>query len=313
MDGRLDIIYLTRSQVIETYSKTIDYSGGGTKSTLNERLLDDILDQVHNDDLNPAFEDKLTCLVYAINRNHVFGDGNKRLSISVGALFLLLNGYMSCTNRYMAEMENISHHLAAGKIDKDLLHDVLSSILNGETDYEEGLKLRYLEAISDGGIGMTNNMVNIHKLSIKPSSQKKIVFISYCWENKEHTAWVRQLAEDLSPYFKIRLDQKLPLGMELNRFMENSVATSDKVLVITTPEYKDRADNRKRGVGYETSLITDDLVNDQNRIKFIPIIRKGTKEESFPRYLGSRKGLDMTDDSSYIDQLEVLVTNLMDY
>lgn len=313
MEHRLDIIYLTHSQVIETYSKIIDYSGGDTKSALNEELLDAILNQVQNDDENPAFEDKLTCLVYAINRNRVFGDGNKRLSISVGALFLLLNGYMSCTNRYMAEMENISNHLATGKIDKELLHDVLSSILNGDSDYEEGLKLRYLEAISDGGIGMKDDMANIHKLSIKPSSKKKVVFISYCWENKEHTAWVRQLAEDLSPYFKIRLDQKLPLGMELNRFMENSVATSDKVLVIATPEYKDRADQRKRGVGYETSLITDDLVNDKNCIKFIPIIRKGTKEESFPRYLGSRKGLDMTDDSCYIAQLEELVTNLMEY
>lgn len=29
-----------------------------------------------------------------------------------------------------------------------------------------------------------------------------------------------------------------------------------EVLIIATPEYKDRADNRKFGVGYETSLIS---------------------------------------------------------
>ena len=313
MEELLDIIYLTRDQVIETYSKTIDYSGGGTKKGLNLILLDSILDQVHNDSECPTFEDKLTCLIYAINRNHVFVDGNKRLSITVGALFLLLNGYMSCTNRYMVEMENISHHLAAGRIDKDLLHDVLSSILNGETDYEEGLKLRYLEAISEGGIGMDVDISNLHGLDAIPASKKKVVFISYCWEDDKHTAWVKQLAEDLSPYFKIRLDQKLPLGMELNAFMERSVATSDKVLIIATPEYKNRADNRLRGVGYETSLITDDLVNDQNRIKFIPIIRKGTKETSFPRYLGSRKGLYMTDNNGYQEQMKELVKNLLEY
>ena len=96
-------------------------------------------------------------------------------------------------------------------------------------------------------------------------------------------------------------------------FMEQSVAESDKVLIIATPEYKDRADNRKRGVGYETSLITDDLVNDQNRVKFIPIIRKGTKETAYPRYLGSRKGLYMTDDAIYKEQFEELVRNLMEY
>lgn len=66
-------------------------------------------------------------------------------------------------------------------------------------------------------------------------------------------------------------------------------------------------------MGYETSLITDDLVNDQNKIKFMPIIRKGTKETSFPRYLGSRKGLDMTDNECYQEQLDELVRNLLEY
>ena len=150
-------------------------------------------------------------------------------------------------------------------------------------------------------------------LDVEVPTSKKIVFVSYCWEDDEHTAWVKRLAEDLSQWVKIRIDQKLPLGVELNRFMEQAVATSNKVLIIATPEYKDRADNRKRGVGYETSLITDDLVNDQNKIKFIPIIRKGTKETSYPRYLGSRKGLYMTDDGGYKEQLNELVKNLLEY
>ena len=153
MEEQLDVIYLTREQVLETYSKTIDYSGGGTKDSIHLELLDGILDFVKNDLYYPTFEDKLTYLVFAVNRNHLFADGNKRLSITVGALFLLLNGYMSCVGRYMAEMENISYHLAAGRIDKELLKDVLSSILNGEADFEEGLKLRILEAINGGEVG----------------------------------------------------------------------------------------------------------------------------------------------------------------
>ena len=143
--------------------------------------------------------------------------------------------------------------------------------------------------------------------------RRKVIFISYCWESEEHKKWVRHLAEDLSSVFDIRIDQELPLGCELTTFMEQAIAQSDKVLIIATPEYKRRADNRIRGVGYETSLITDDLVTDQNRIKFIPIIRKGTKEESYPRYLGSRKGADMTDDQQYHEVLEVLKDNLLKY
>lgn len=313
MEERLRIIYLSREQVLATYSKTIDLSGGEIREVLHPELLDGILIQVKDDAVYPSFEEKLTFLVYSFNREHVFADGNKRLSVTVGALFLLQNGYMNCMNRYMSEMENISNHLALGHIDGGLLQECLSSILNGEPDFQEGLKLRYLEAISDGGIGMDEVNGKSMKLDIKVPTSKKIVFISYCWEDDEHTAWVRRLAEDLSRWVKIRIDQKLPLGIELNRFMEQAVATSDKVLIIATPEYKDRADNRKRGVGYETSLITDDLVNDQNKIKFIPIIRKGTKETSYPRYLGSRKGLHMTDDSGYKEQLEVLVKNLLEY
>lgn len=313
IEDHLRVIYLKREQVLATYSKTIALSGGEVKDILHPELLDSILGQVQDDAFCPTFEEKLSFLVFSFNRQHVFADGNKRLSVTVGALFLLQNGHMSCMNRYMAEMENISNHLALGHIDMDLLEECLSSILNGEPDFQEDLKLRYLEAISEGGIGMDDVKDKKIMSDIEVPSSKKIVFISYCWEDDEHIAWVRRLAEDLSCWVKIRLDQKLPLGWELNRFMEQAVATSDKVLIIATPEYKDRADNRKRGVGYETSLITDDLVNDQNKIKFIPIIRKGTKETSYPRYLGSRKGLYMTDDGRYKEQLNELVKNLLEY
>ena len=313
MEERLKIIYLTREQVLNTYSKTVDYSGGGLNGCTQLEMLDRILDYVQDDLYYPTFEDKLTYLIFSINRGHIFADGNKRLSITVGALFLLLNGYVSCMNRYLAEMENISSHLAAGRIDDGLLKELVCSMLDGDPDYDEWLKYKYLEAISEGGIGMDMNDKLYLDGNIVPPDRKKKVFISYCWEGDKHQEWVKRLAEDLTPYFKVRLDQKLPLGWELNRFMEQSIAESDKVLIITTPEYKDRADSRKRGVGYETSLITDDLVNDQNRVKLIPISRKGTKQTAYPRYLGSRKGLYMTDDKGYEEQLEELIRNLIEY
>ena len=50
-------------------------------------------------------------------------------------------------------MENISYHLAAGRIDKDLLKDVIHSILEGEDDFDEELKIRILCAIEEGEIG----------------------------------------------------------------------------------------------------------------------------------------------------------------
>lgn len=158
-----------------------------------------------------------------------------------------------------------------------------------------------------------NHFVDRSSSASNSVKSNRVVFISYCWETDEHKAWVRKLADDLRPFFTVRIDQELPYGADLTLFMEQAIATSDKVLIIATPEYKHRADNRERGVGYETSLITDDLVTDQNRIKFIPIIRKGTKEESYPRFLGSRKGADMTDDSRYDEIFEELKRNLLEY
>ena len=142
----------------------------------------------------------------------------------------------------------------------------------------------------------------------------KKVFITYCWENEEHNKWVHKLASDLGTAgFDVDIDIKQPLGIELNRFMEQTISNVDKVLIIATPEYKRRADNRERGVGYETSLITDDLIREQNRIKFIPIIRKGSKDTAYPLYLGNRKGLPMRDEDNYEEALNELISNIRNY
>jgi len=45
-------------------------------------------------------------------------------------------------------MENISYHVAAGKINKDLLHDIICAVISDSMDDEE-LKLKILNAISE--------------------------------------------------------------------------------------------------------------------------------------------------------------------
>lgn len=66
---------------------------------------------------------------------------------------MLVNGYMACLGRFMNEMENISYHLAAGRISKDLLQRLVHSLLEGEIDFTEDLKLEYLEASAGGEVG----------------------------------------------------------------------------------------------------------------------------------------------------------------
>jgi death-on-curing protein len=45
-------------------------------------------------------------------------------------------------------MENISYHVAAGKIDKDLLQNIISELLN-EGQISDGMKLEIFNAIQD--------------------------------------------------------------------------------------------------------------------------------------------------------------------
>ena len=147
------IIYISKQLALETHRKTVEYSGGGSYSAINDGYLDSALELIKNDDYYPTFEDKLVHLIWSINRNHAFSDGNKRLSITLGVQFLSMNGFLFCIKRFLNEMENISYHLAAGRIDKELLYRIAHSILENEKDFDEELKIDILMAIDDMPIG----------------------------------------------------------------------------------------------------------------------------------------------------------------
>ena len=141
-------VYLTIEQAIETHAKTVEVSGGGgVLGHLDLGKLDSVLQHIQNNDYYPAFEDKLTHLFFSACKFHCFQDGNKRIAIALAAQILLLNGYLYCVSSFLREMENISYHVAAGRIDKDLLKEIITAHLVQESD-SEALKLKILNAIS---------------------------------------------------------------------------------------------------------------------------------------------------------------------
>lgn len=143
----MPICYLTIDQAIEVHRKTVEVSGGGAMGQLDLGKLESVLAHIQNDDYYPSFADKLTHLFFGACKFHSFEDGNKRIAISLCAQMLLLNGYLYCTGRFIREMENISYHVAAGNIGKELLGEIMLAFLNDEMDSEE-LKLKIFEAIS---------------------------------------------------------------------------------------------------------------------------------------------------------------------
>lgn len=143
-----EIIYITIDQAADTHRRTIDKSGGGEYGQLDIGKLDSVLQNIQNDDYYPTFVDKLTHLFFCACEFHSFVDGNKRLALSLSTLFLLLNGYIFIAKDFIAKFENISYHVAAGKIHKELLHKILSAVMSGTFEYDESLKLEILNAIS---------------------------------------------------------------------------------------------------------------------------------------------------------------------
>lgn len=142
------IIYISLEQAQDIHAKTIRYSGGGTYEHFDLGRLDSVLQNIKNDDYYPTFVDKLTHLFYCTCEFHCFADGNKRLAITLCAQFLLFNGYMGVAKNFFAITENISYQVAAGKIKKELLHRIMTAIMDGTYDYDEELKLDILNAIS---------------------------------------------------------------------------------------------------------------------------------------------------------------------
>ena len=127
----------------------MEVSGGGSLGQLDIGKLDAVLQNIQNDYYYPTFDAKLTHLFFCACKFHCFEDGNKRIAITLCAQMLLLNGYLRSINAFIRESENISYHVAAGNISKELLGEWMDAVLSGNED-NEALKLKIFHAISGG-------------------------------------------------------------------------------------------------------------------------------------------------------------------
>lgn len=140
-------IYFGIEHAIRTHDFIIKNSGGNS-GIIEIGKVESVLEHIQNDLYYPEFEDKLTHLVFCINKFHAFSDGNKRTSIALGAYLLEVNGIEYCIDKFIIEMENIAVYVADNKIDKELLREIIGSILL-EDEFNEELKLKIIEVLSE--------------------------------------------------------------------------------------------------------------------------------------------------------------------
>lgn len=141
----MEFRYFDVKYALEVQDFIIEQSGG-KKGLLNEGLLKSVLEHIQNDWYYPTLEDKVCHLLFSINKNHAFNDGNKRSSISLSAYFLQINGFDFLVGKFIREMENIVVYVADNKIDKELLYEIVCEIIQ-RNEYSDTLKFKIINAL----------------------------------------------------------------------------------------------------------------------------------------------------------------------
>lgn len=142
-----------------------------------------------------------------------------------------------------------------------------------------------------------------------------VVFLSYARTSPEHVEKITNFASMLR---KDGIDAKidewdLKVGHDIYFFMETHIKReSDKVLLILTKEFVEKANERKSGVGTETQLISKEVYDDVKQERIIPIVwecdEKG--EPYIPTFLETRLYIDLSSNEKFGENYEILLRTL---
>lgn len=142
---------------------------------------------------------------------------------------------------------------------------------------------------------------------------KKIpkAFLSYSHDSLEHKKWVLDLATRLrSNGIESIIDQwSLGPGDDLPHFMEQNLISADRVLMICTENYVDKANKGAGGVGYEKMIVTADLLKRIDSNKVIPLIRQSGTHFA-PTFLQTKLYLDFSRDDQMESSFDDLVRSI---
>jgi hypothetical protein len=138
-------------------------------------------------------------------------------------------------------------------------------------------------------------------------------FISYSHDSPAHKAWVLKLATDLRANgVDATLDQwDLSPGQDLVAYMHHGITTSDRVLLVCSHLYVQKAEQGSGGVGYERLVLTAELVQNIDTRKFVPLVRDNNAKAKVPTFLGPRLYIDFSKDTEYETKLEELLRELL--
>lgn len=171
----------------------------------------------------------------------------------------------------------------------------------------------YKTITSEKKITSSEEMSNLNKSRTINMQTSPKVFISYAWESDDLKDWVKNLAIELrNNGIDAKLDQwEVVPGDQMPHFMEKSVRENDYVILICSPKYKEKSENRIGGVGYEGDIMTAEVLQNFNHRKFIPILQSGNKDISIPSWLRGKYFIDLSNESHFQKNFEDLITTVL--
>lgn len=152
-------------------------------------------------------------------------------------------------------------------------------------------------------------------IQIEERQRNPVAFFSYSWDDEKHKLWVLKLASNLIRNgINIIIDEwnLEDYGNDLHYFMESGIREADKVVMICTPNYAHRANDREGGVGIENTIITGEFYEKEKANKYIPIARTYVRSllECLPSYMKTRYAIDFSKEDDYKGRFDELVRKI---
>ena len=130
----------------------------------------------------------------------------------------------------------------------------------------------------------------------QPGIKAPQCFVSYAWGEPQHERWVeRNLATDLQKAgIDVVLDrwENAKVGSSVARFVER-IEKCDQVIVVGTPLYRQKYENKDTSTGYvvaaEVDMISNRLLGtEEQKQTVLPVLLVGEKTSSLPPLLHGR-------------------------
>ncbi|MFW9876760.1 MAG: toll/interleukin-1 receptor domain-containing protein [Candidatus Thorarchaeota archaeon] len=191
------------------------------------------------------------------------------------------------------------------------------NILNYFVEYsnERGISISYdFEGLLKHQ-GFDNNkqktITQIEERQANPS-----VFFSYSWDSESHKFWVLKLASDLIKNgINVIIDEwdLEKYRDDLKYFMESGIREADKVILICTPNYAQKTNNREGGVGVENTIITGEFYDKSKSNKYLTIVKDYKQEftECLPSYLKTKYAIDFNISNNYKQKFDELIRKIL--